>query len=341
MIAPMFALPRCIAVVLSLCMSSGCATLLHPERKGNASRVDVGPLVFDILWLAAGILPGVLALTVDFRNGAIYQSETRRTPKRKRDRSSRFDATRLAQAEFLNDAFDDLPNELTDESRMRLLYIAAAYRQHRKKYGDHEDVDESLRRLENGLYFWNMNSGYPIGYDGSYEHIGGKGEPVVVVEGYAQDPDVRYRYRKQGTTSVMLFSSITTIEEGLGGLTIPQMTGAPLTRRIPTELHMEPRAAILAAMDEYGMREQPSSSNGSIAGAMLECGIEMLGAEACQDMLADVTTNAGASLTCSAAQQLLRDGEIDAAQIASEVVLEKAGSLGQGILFLLCVADRS
>jgi hypothetical protein len=303
--------------------------------------VDVGPLVFDILWLAAGVLPGVLALTIDFRNGAIYQSETRRVPQHKRDRSRRFDATRTAQAEFLNDAFDDLPNELTDESRMRLLYIAAAYRQHRRKYGDNEGVNVSLRRLENGLYFWNMNKGYPIGYDGSYEHIGGKEEPVVVVQGYAQDPDVRYRYRKQGTTSVMLFSSITAIREGLGGLAVPKMTGAPLTRRIPDELHMEPRATILAAMDKYGMREQPSSSNNSIAKAILECGIEMLGAEACQDMLADATSNAGAALTCSAAQQLLKDGEIDAAQIASDVVLDKAGNLGQGILFLLCVGDRS
>lgn len=64
---------RTIAAFLSLCLLSSCATILHPERRGNAGgRIDVGPLILDILWFIPGIVPGVIALAVDFSTGAIY-----------------------------------------------------------------------------------------------------------------------------------------------------------------------------------------------------------------------------------------------------------------------------
>ena len=51
----------------------GCAYILHPERRGNTGgAIDGGMLVCDILWLLPGIVPGVIALIVDFSNGAIY-----------------------------------------------------------------------------------------------------------------------------------------------------------------------------------------------------------------------------------------------------------------------------
>jgi hypothetical protein len=331
----MMVLRRGIAVILALSLLSSCATMLHPERKGNASGVDAAPLVLDILLLAAGVVPGVVAIAVDFRTGAIYTREYQR--ERERKRSGRLDATKAAQAEFLNEAFDDLPYTLTDSSRMRLLHLTMAYRQHRKKHGDNEDVHESLRRLENGLFFWDMDKGFPVGDSGSYEYVGGRGEPMVAVQGYGLDPGTRYRYRRAATTSIMPFSSITTIKEGLGGLAIPSMTGFKLTRRAPDDLHMEPRAAIAGATERLARGHQPSST----ADAILECGIELLGAAACQELLSDVTSDGGAALSCSAAQQMLQDGRIDAAKIASDVILDRAGSLGQGILFLLCVADRS
>ncbi len=81
----MLMLCRCMAAILSLSLISSCATLLYPERKGNKSRVAVVPLIFDIIWLGAGIVPGVVALTVDFKNGAIYKSNASRKAKGRQD----------------------------------------------------------------------------------------------------------------------------------------------------------------------------------------------------------------------------------------------------------------
>ncbi len=65
----------------------GCATILHPERRGNNNgNIDVVPLIFDILWFIPGLVPGIVALAVDFSTGAIY---TGRGGKASRKRASR------------------------------------------------------------------------------------------------------------------------------------------------------------------------------------------------------------------------------------------------------------
>jgi hypothetical protein len=70
------ALRRLGGVSLLTIATSGCATILYPERRGNRrGRIDVGPLILDILWFIPGIIPGVIALAVDFGTGAIYTSE--------------------------------------------------------------------------------------------------------------------------------------------------------------------------------------------------------------------------------------------------------------------------
>ena len=51
---------------------TGCGYFLYPERRGNSGNVDGGVLVMDLLWLLPGIVPGVIALIVDFSSGAIY-----------------------------------------------------------------------------------------------------------------------------------------------------------------------------------------------------------------------------------------------------------------------------
>lgn len=57
----------------SLCLLCSCATILHPERKGNRSgQLDTVPLVVDILLFIPGLIPGVIAIAVDFSTGAIY-----------------------------------------------------------------------------------------------------------------------------------------------------------------------------------------------------------------------------------------------------------------------------
>ncbi len=51
----------------------GCGYFLHPERRGAQSgAIDGATMVMDCLWLLAGIVPGVVALVVDFSSGAIY-----------------------------------------------------------------------------------------------------------------------------------------------------------------------------------------------------------------------------------------------------------------------------
>jgi hypothetical protein len=58
--------------------SLGCGYILHPERRGiQAGTIDTPTMVMDLLWLLAGIIPGVVALIVDFSSGGIYASGRR------------------------------------------------------------------------------------------------------------------------------------------------------------------------------------------------------------------------------------------------------------------------
>ena len=53
--------------------TAGCGYLLHPERRGNdGGTIDGGSLIMDLLWLLPGVVPGVVALVVDFSSGAVY-----------------------------------------------------------------------------------------------------------------------------------------------------------------------------------------------------------------------------------------------------------------------------
>jgi hypothetical protein len=65
---------RSIAAMLFVATlgGSGCGYFLHPERRGNTSNVDAGTLVMDLLWLLPGVVPGVIALVIDFSSGAVY-----------------------------------------------------------------------------------------------------------------------------------------------------------------------------------------------------------------------------------------------------------------------------
>lgn len=69
-------LNRTIAATTMLTMATGplgCGYFLYPERRGTQSGViDSGTMVMDLLWLIPGIIPGVIALIVDFSSGGIY-----------------------------------------------------------------------------------------------------------------------------------------------------------------------------------------------------------------------------------------------------------------------------
>jgi hypothetical protein len=73
---------RAIAASTMLTVGSGsvgCGYFLHPERRGTQSGIiDGATMVMDILWLIPGIIPGVIALVVDFSSGGIYVSGSHR-----------------------------------------------------------------------------------------------------------------------------------------------------------------------------------------------------------------------------------------------------------------------
>ncbi len=79
---------RPLAAATSLVMLTSCARILHPERVGNKSgSLDTIPLVVDILLFLPGIIPGVIALVIDFTTGAIYVGGGQPTTLSKVDRT--------------------------------------------------------------------------------------------------------------------------------------------------------------------------------------------------------------------------------------------------------------
>jgi len=64
-----------LALLVALTFATiNCGVLLHPERKGQkGGNIDPSALVMDCLWLIAGVVPGVVALVVDFATGGIYK----------------------------------------------------------------------------------------------------------------------------------------------------------------------------------------------------------------------------------------------------------------------------
>lgn len=69
---------KVLALVMLLVLPSAtvdCGVLIHPERNGHRSGpVDAGALIMDCLWLLVGVVPGVVALVVDFSTGGVYAS---------------------------------------------------------------------------------------------------------------------------------------------------------------------------------------------------------------------------------------------------------------------------
>ena len=57
--------------------ATGCGYMLHPERRHAklSNEIDGEVVLFDCLWLIAGIVPGVVALVVDGVNDTWYYTE--------------------------------------------------------------------------------------------------------------------------------------------------------------------------------------------------------------------------------------------------------------------------
>lgn len=81
---------RPLAAVTSLAMLTSCARILYPERVGNkGGAIDTIPLVVDILLFIPGLIPGVIAIVVDFVSGAIYVGGGQPTTLSKVERSGK------------------------------------------------------------------------------------------------------------------------------------------------------------------------------------------------------------------------------------------------------------
>jgi hypothetical protein len=64
-----------VMLVALTAATMNCGLLMHPERKGKTGgHIDATALVLDCLWLFVGVVPGVVALAVDFVSGGIYES---------------------------------------------------------------------------------------------------------------------------------------------------------------------------------------------------------------------------------------------------------------------------
>ena len=65
---------RALALALAgLLLASSCGALLFPERRGQDSgKVDPNVIVMDAFLLIFWIIPGVVALAIDFGTGAAY-----------------------------------------------------------------------------------------------------------------------------------------------------------------------------------------------------------------------------------------------------------------------------
>lgn len=71
-----------------LVTTTGCGTVLHPERKGQpAGQIDWTIVALDGLGLLIFFVPGVIAFAVDFNNGTIYLPSSSTTSARSRDKS--------------------------------------------------------------------------------------------------------------------------------------------------------------------------------------------------------------------------------------------------------------
>jgi hypothetical protein len=72
---------RVFTLVVTLCFavsSISCGTLMHSERilSRPSDKLDGKTVALDCLWLLPGLVPGVVALGVDFHNDAIYYSRS-------------------------------------------------------------------------------------------------------------------------------------------------------------------------------------------------------------------------------------------------------------------------
>ena len=69
-----------VVLVAVLTSQVACGTLMYPERRGQRTtgQIDSSVLLMDGLWMLFFLVPGLVALGVDFATGAIYLPDGKR-----------------------------------------------------------------------------------------------------------------------------------------------------------------------------------------------------------------------------------------------------------------------
>lgn len=81
--------------------STGCGTIMHPERRGQpAGPLDWKIVALDAIGLFFFFVPGVIAFAVDFSNGTIYLPSVRYGEKSSAGQTKQLTSLRIPREKF-------------------------------------------------------------------------------------------------------------------------------------------------------------------------------------------------------------------------------------------------
>lgn len=119
-----------LAGVLMLQLTA-CGTLFHAERKGQQASTQVDPtvLVLDCCGLLFGIIPGVVAIVIDYSNKTIYytKAEVKAMNSASIDSIDRSRMVAVKMDEMSNEAIEQaLSRQLGQQVKLADLQVVAA-----------------------------------------------------------------------------------------------------------------------------------------------------------------------------------------------------------------------
>ncbi|MGN0870937.1 MAG: hypothetical protein ACI4UV_07060 [Victivallales bacterium] len=119
-----------LAGVLMLQLTA-CGTLFHAERKGQQASTQVDPtvLILDCCGLLFGIIPGVVAIVIDYSNKTIYytKAEVKAMNSASIDSIDRSKMVAVKMDEMSNEAIEQaLSRQLGQQVKLADLQVVAA-----------------------------------------------------------------------------------------------------------------------------------------------------------------------------------------------------------------------
>lgn len=143
----------CIVFSFCLISFSSCGYFLYPERRGQTQgQIDVPIFLLDCAGLFIGILPGAIALAVDFSSGAIYLPDKE---KRSELKTIYFDKTVPLKRGYLESILSQYTGKDVHLDRDAMIIVNANQK---------EDVKEAIRYLNQHINDYSVISKF------IYEH---------------------------------------------------------------------------------------------------------------------------------------------------------------------------